>query len=258
MTTVTLTLDNTLANFNHLVYCPETRDCLVIDPLDVDGILRTAAEQGLMITQIVNTHEHRDHTDGNLAIKAKTNATVLAHHGAADLIPGFDQGLHAGDCVQVGTAIALTVLDTPGHTFHSICLFDEHGPAIYTGDTLFHYGCGNCHNGGDPEVMFRTFETIMQHLPNDTLIYPGHDYIRKNLAFAQSFQPELSSIQACQRNLIDNGVYTSTLGEDKTINPFFRLDERGLHDAIRTRMALSDTPTRKEVFLALRALRDRW
>jgi hydroxyacylglutathione hydrolase len=248
MPTLPLKLNNPLQNINYLIYCPETRDCLVIDPLDADLILNTTQKENVNITQIVNTHEHWDHTGGNEALKKMTGAKILAHHQAKNLIPGFDQGLKAGDLIKVGNSINLRVLDTPGHTMHSICLFDENDPAVYTGDTLFNCGCGNCHNGGDPELMFETFETQLQHLPDNAKLYPGHDYVQNNLAFAKSLQPELSAIQIIQH----------TLGEDKTVDPFFRLEDPELISALRQKINLTGKPSRKEVFLALRSLRNKW
>jgi hydroxyacylglutathione hydrolase len=248
MTTLALLLNNALANFNYLIYCPKTRDCCVVDPLEVDPILERAAEQDLNITQIINTHEHWDHTGGNEALKAKTGARVFAHHAAKDLIPGFDQGVHAGEFIQIGESIELTVLETPGHTLHSICLLDKKNSAIFTGDTLFNCGCGNCRHGGNPETMFETFENQLQHLPDETVLYPGHDYLQNNLKFAQSFQPHLS---------VPDSDF-QTLGEDKKIDPFFRLEDPELIRALSTQIGLPDMPTRKEVFLALRKLRDQW
>ena len=239
-----------MANFNYLIYCPKTRDCCVIDPLEVDPILSYATKEDLNITQIVNTHEHWDHTGGNEALKAKTGAKILAHHGAKDLIPGFNQGLHAGNLVKIGESIELTVLDTPGHTMHSICLFDANNPAIFTGDTLFNCGCGNCHHGGDPNFMFETFENQLQYLPDETLLYPGHNYLNNNLNFAKSLQPNLKINQA-RSDLC-------TLGEDKSVDPFFRLEDPELISAIQMHTDLNNNPSRKDVFLALRQLRDVW
>jgi len=253
MTIITLPIHNSLKNLNYLIYCPHTRDCCVIDPLNVDLILETAERENLNITQIINTHEHGDHTDGNEALKEKTNARVMAHHGAKNLIPGFDQGLKAKDKINIGSSIELTVLDTPGHTIHSICLYNEKNPAVFTGDTLFNCGCGNCHNGGDPQIMFETFENQLQHLPDETKIYPGHDYIRNNLGFAKSFQPKLHAIAALE-NKLSQDIYISTLGEDKTVDPFFRLDDVELMKTI----GLSESADRKSVFLRLRELRNKW
>jgi hydroxyacylglutathione hydrolase len=248
MTTLVLSLNNALANFNYLIYCPKTRDCCVVDPLEVDLILEHAAEQDLNITQIINTHEHWDHTGGNEALKAKTGARIFAHHGAKDLIPGFDQGVHAGEIIQIGESIKLTVLETPGHTLHSICLLDKKNSTIFTGDTLFNCGCGNCRHGGNPEILFETFENQLQHLPDETLLYPGHDYLQNNLKFAQSLQPHLS---------VSDSDF-QTLGEDKKIDPFFRLEDPELIESVAKKIHLPNNPTRKEVFLALRKLRDQW
>lgn len=258
MPTFVLKLNNSLANFNYLIYCPKTRDCCVIDPLDADLILELSQNENLNITQIINTHEHWDHIGGNEALKAKTHAKIMAHHHAQKLIPGFDHGLKANDTIKVGTTIELTVLETPGHTMHSICLFDTKNPAIYTGDTLFNCGCGNCHNGGDPELMFETFENQLQHLPDETKIYPGHDYIRNNLRFVQSLQPNLAAAQLLERKLMDADTYTSTLGEDKKVDPFFRLDDPALINALSFKIDLPDNPSRKDVFIGLRKLRNAW
>ncbi len=257
MPTLVLKINNTLKNFNYLVYCQETRDCLVIDPLDVDLILKTAAQENLDIKYIVNTHEHPDHTAGNIPLKEKTGAIIIAHYQAQH-IPGFDRGVKANDILALGNTIHLNILETPGHTFHSICLLDEKTPAIYTGDTLFNCGCGNCYHSGSADVMFDTFETQLQYLPNETLIYPGHDYIHNNLQFAKHLQPDLSAIVALENKLLQHAHYISTLGEDKTVDPFFRLEDPLLIQAIRQHISLSAQPPRKEVFLALRQLRDAW
>ncbi len=113
---------NSYRNFNYLVACPETGEALAIDPLDSKKCLDAAKEAGWEITQILNTHEHHDHIDGNQAIVDKTGAAVLAHHAAKDSIPGMTRGLSAGDVIKVGKTVELEALDTPGHTFCHICL----------------------------------------------------------------------------------------------------------------------------------------
>lgn len=254
MTTLLLPIENALANINYIVYCPEVRECCVIDPFDPDLILDSAERNHLKITHIINTHEHWDHTQGNELLKAKTNAKIMAHHDAQALIPGFDKGLSAGEIISIGESIKLTVLETPGHTLHSICLYNNSEPGIYTGDTLFNCGCGNCHHGGDVEKMFETFETQLSRLPNNTKLYPGHDYLRNNLKFAQSLQPNLSAITTLLSNLKKNETHISTLAEDKTIDPFFRLDDLELKSAI----GLDAQADRKTVFTTLRQLRNKW
>jgi glyoxylase-like metal-dependent hydrolase (beta-lactamase superfamily II) len=93
---------NELRNYHYLIGCAETGEALLVDPLDAQACLKRASERGWKITQIVNTHEHRDHTDGNAEVVRATGAKVLAHAGAAARIGGVDRGLVAGDVIRVG------------------------------------------------------------------------------------------------------------------------------------------------------------
>src|SRR5512134_3926544 len=107
---------NAYRNFNYLIVCKETGEALAIDPLDHVKCLATARAKGWDITQILNTHEHGDHTGGNGPVVERTGAKILAHRNAKDRIPGMSRGLAAGDVVRVGKTVELEVLDTPGHT----------------------------------------------------------------------------------------------------------------------------------------------
>ena len=80
---------NSYRNFNYLIACPETGDALAIDPLDHEKCLKAAKDAGWTITQILNTHEHRDHTGGNEAMVRKTGAEIIAHQKAGDRIAGM-------------------------------------------------------------------------------------------------------------------------------------------------------------------------
>ncbi len=178
-------------NFNYLIACPETGEALAVDPLDAEKCLAAAKRRGWTITQILNTHEHRDHTGGNDQMIAATGAKLLAHANAKDRIAGIDRGLKAGDAIKVGRTVELECLDTPGHTMSHICVL-AHGAtrALFCGDTLFNAGAGNCHNGGHPNELYNTFATQLSKLPDDTLVYPGHDYICNNLRFTLDREPD--------------------------------------------------------------------
>ncbi len=145
---------NAYRNFNYLIACPETGQALAIDPLDHKKCLDQARSEGWEITQIVNTHEHGDHTGGNRMVMEATGAKVLAHHGAGAAIPEMTVGLSAGDVIKVGNTVELEALDTPGHTMSHVCLLSRtDDPGLFSGDTLFNAGAGNCHNGGHPVRM---------------------------------------------------------------------------------------------------------
>ena len=84
---------NAYRNFNYLLACPETGEVMAIDPLDYDKCLSKAKEKGWEITQILNTHEHGDHTGGNHAVIEATGAKLIAHENASGKIEGMDLSL---------------------------------------------------------------------------------------------------------------------------------------------------------------------
>jgi hydroxyacylglutathione hydrolase len=254
---------NSLRNYHYVIGCRETGEALVIDPLDWQACLARAQARGWTITQIVNTHEHQDHTAGNAALVKATGATVLAHRAAAATIGGVDRALAAGDVIRVGSSVELECLDTPGHTMAHVCLL-AHGDeaAIFSGDTLFNAGVGNCRNGGDPAVMYETCTALQQRLPVHTRLYPGHDYLQNNLGFTLSVEAGNSVARDWQQRCRNHDPVSApvlTLGEELAINGFFRLREPGLIEGLRARVpALSTAPSPREVFLALRELRNHW
>ncbi|HET7098595.1 MAG TPA: MBL fold metallo-hydrolase, partial [Casimicrobiaceae bacterium] len=188
---------NAYRNFNYLIACGETGEALAVDPLDHEKCLGAAKSEGWTITQILNTHEHRDHTGGNDAMVKKTGAKLLAHKNARDRIADIDRGLGAGDVVKVGKSVELEVLDTPGHTMSHVCLLSHTDrPALFCGDTLFNAGAGNCHNGGHPSELYKTFSAQLAKLSDETNIYPGHDYIENNLRFTLAREPDNAAARA--------------------------------------------------------------
>jgi hydroxyacylglutathione hydrolase len=254
---------NSYRNFNYLIACPETGEALAIDPLDHEKCLAAAKQEGWEITQILNTHEHHDHTGGNAPLIEKTGAKLLAHHNAKDKIAGVDRGLQAGDVVKVGKTVELEALDTPGHTMCHICL-RAHGdrPALFSGDTLFNAGAGNCHNGGNPDVLFDTFAEQLSRLPEDTLVYPGHDYIENNLRFTLDREPDNEPARQLLQTVggqDPNDPYVSTLGVESVVNTFFRLSSPTVIARLREAFPdLADNPDARAVFVRLRELRNRW
>jgi len=254
---------NAYRNFNYLIACGETGEALAVDPLAHEKCLKAAKDAGWRITQILNTHEHRDHTGGNAALVQATGAKVLAHRNAKDRIPEMTQGLGAGDVIKVGKTVELEAMDTPGHTMSHICLRSHTDqPALFSGDTLFNAGAGNCHNGGHPAELYKTFSEQLARLPGDTLIYPGHDYIENNLRFTLDREPDNRRAQEMLDQLTgqDPGkAYVSTLEVEREINTFFRLTSPTVIARLREAFPdLPEQPDPRTVFLKLRELRNKW
>ena len=254
---------NNYRNFNYLIACGETGEALAIDPLDSEKCLKAARDEGWDITQILNTHEHHDHTGGNDAVVAKTGAKILAHKDAKDKIANVSRGLAAGDIIKVGKTVELEALDTPGHTMCHICLRSHTDqPALFSGDTLFNAGAGNCHNGGHPAEMYKTFSEQLDKLPANTLIYPGHDYIENNLRFTLDREPDNAAAQGMLDQLAGqdlNKAHVTTIEAERNFNTFFRLTSPSVIARLREPFPdLPEKPDARTVFLKLRELRNKW
>lgn len=253
---------NAYRNFNYLIACPDTGEALAIDPLDYKQCLSVAKDNGWHITQVLNTHEHGDHIGGNRPMIEATGAKLIAHQNAKNTIPGIDIGLNAGDVVKVGK-VELLALDTPGHTMSHVCLLSQTSQAaLFSGDTLFNAGAGNCHNGGHPEQLYDTFINQLFQLSDDTLIYPGHDYMSNNLQFTLDREPGneyakdlLGKVE--KQNPAD--ALVSTIAMEKQMNTFFRLQNPQIIAALRAEFPdIGEKPSAKTVFLKLRELRNKW
>jgi hydroxyacylglutathione hydrolase len=161
-------------NFCYIVGCEKTRKALVIDPgHDVDQIVSATEKQGLEIETIVNTHAHGDHTAGNAELKSLTGAKIIIHALDASGYPTADVLLKDENTLQLG-GITFDVIHTPGHTPGGICLHAQGN--LFTGDTLFVGDSGRTDlPGGDRPTLGKSIRRLMQ-LPDDTVIWPGHDY----------------------------------------------------------------------------------
>ena len=254
---------NPLRNFNYLIGCAETGEALIVDPLNAAQCLAAARTSGFTITQVLNTHEHRDHTEGNAGVVASTRARVLAHADAAGVIGGVDRGLARGDVIKVGRTVELEVLDTPGHTRSHVCLLAHaDSPALFCGDTLFNAGAGNCHNGGDPGLLYETFVNQLARLPDNTRVFPGHEYMARNLAFTLDREPgnvDAAKALPMAKAQKPEDARITTLGEEKRMNAFLRLQNPQVIARLRERFPeIGETPDARTVFVKLRELRNGW
>ncbi len=255
--------DNDYRNFNYLIACQETGEAMAVDPLAADLCLAEAKRRGWTITKIVNTHEHLDHTGGNARMREATGASLYAHEGAGASIEGIDVALKAGDSIRLGRSVELEALDTPGHTMSHVCLL-AHGdrPSLFSGDTLFNAGAGNCHNGGHPKELYQTFRTIIAKLSDDVTLYPGHDYLEHNLGFTLDREPgnvRAQSLLEEVRGRDPHQAVPTTLGLEREVNVFLRLDRpEVMARLLDGEMAPSEGLDEEAVFLALRDLRNSW
>ena len=256
---------NALSNYMYLLACEETLEAIAIDPLDHALCLQVAKELGWTIKVVANTHHHHDHIGGNEPVIAATGAELVAHRDAMQSIVNVDRGLQAGDTLKCGE-LNLQVMDTPGHTMSHICLYfsgtEAEKPALFCGDTLFNAGIGRCDLGGAPEIMHQTFVDQFYTLADDVRVFPGHDYIENNLKFTLDREPDNESAQSLRAQFeagLSAESYVSTIGVEREINVFFRLDQSQVRAGIAASLncdigKLDDRST----FVGLRGLRDNW
>lgn len=247
------------SNFSYIISCTETSECAVIDPYDPIIILNYIREKSLSVKYIINTHCHPDHIKGNDPILKVTLSKILVHPLGIDLVSPRAGTVIDGDEIAVGK-LTLDVIHTPGHCPEHLTLLM--GDNVFTGDALFLSGCGNLKHGGNAEQLFKSIETKLRSLPDSSRIFVGHDYSDANLGFTLSLEP--SNREAKKKLDEINKMHSkgkdpapTTVGEEKSYNPFFRLDSPEIIEALRKKnKRLGSSPF--SIFKELRKERDRW
>lgn len=162
------------STYTYLLGCEQTRQAVLIDPViaSMERDLQELQGLGLTLAHTVDTHIHADHITAALALKRKVGSKIATP--AAEHVACADVNLEEGAPLQVGTLL-LHPLHTPGHTagHHAYRLDDR----VFTGDALLIEGCGRTDfQQGNADSLYRSITEKLFSLPDDTLVYPGHDY----------------------------------------------------------------------------------
>jgi hydroxyacylglutathione hydrolase len=193
-------------NFAYLVY--GRSQAVAIDGVAWEDILSFLRQNSLELVFVTNTHGHFDHTSGNDKLLKATKAKFL---GFADLACDKKTAVDGED---------ISVYRTPGHTADSVCF--HAGNFLISGDTLFNGTIGNCFSG-DQKSFYLSIRRLMT-LPDETIVYAGHDYVRDSLAFALRLEPDNREIKKFAASYDVDHVY-STLACERRINPYLRFNE---------------------------------
>ncbi|KAJ0308301.1 hypothetical protein COL516b_003570 [Colletotrichum fioriniae] len=208
-------------NYAYLVKDDKTNDAVIIDPAnpsEVTPVLQKAIKSGeINLTAIVNTHQRQQ---GELGLDK------LPIIGGKDC-EGVTRTPGHGESFKIGEGIAVKALHTPCHTQDSICWFMQDGDqkVVFTGDTLFISGCGKFFEG-NAEEMHSALNKTLAALPDDTVVFPGHEYTKSNVKFAASvLQNEaIQKLQAfAENNKETQGKFT--IGDEKKHNVFMRVED---------------------------------
>ncbi len=212
-------------NFGVLLHDPASGATASIDVPEAAPVLAALKERGWTLTHILVTHRHADHVQGIPDVKAAfPQARVIAPAGEADRVPMVDATVKEGDSLDIGSLRA-QVIETPGHTIGHIVYWFDKEHLLFAGDTLFSIGCGRV-NEAPMDVMWASLEKL-NHLPDETQIYCGHEYTLANGKFALTIEPNnhalkdhLGKMEAKRAR----GEWTlpSSMGLERAINPFLR------------------------------------
>ena len=182
--------DTKTSTYTYLIASAKGREAVIIDPVleNVDEYIQLLKELDLKLVKVIDTHIHADHVTGASKLKQATNCTTLmGEHTPADTV---EIKVKDNELIKID-GLKIKSLYTPGHTSDSYSfLLDNY---LFSGDTLLINGTGRTdfQNGSSKDAYNSLFNNILK-LPEETLVYPGHDY---------------------------NGKFSSTIGNEKKFNP---------------------------------------
>lgn len=170
--------DPASSTYTYVLVDEDSRQALIIDPVDeqLERDLQVLRERGLTLTWTVETHAHADHITSAARLAEHSGARTAAPEGC-QIGTASEQLIH-GQVLNFG-AQQLRCLHTPGHTAGSMSFVWACGPTrhVFTGDTLLINGCGRTDfQSGSPEALYHSLTQVLFALPDDTLVWPGHDY----------------------------------------------------------------------------------
>lgn len=209
-------------NYSYLIEDTQEKTCVVVDPAEAAPVNAEIARLGLKPVMLWNTHHHADHIDGNGGVLEKAGEIpVCGSAGDRPKIPHLTRFLRAGDEVEFGGEAA-RVLEIPGHTLGHIAFYLPSGH-LFSGDLLFGYSCGKVFEG----TMEQMYDSVSQvaALPDDTLIYCGHEYTLNNRKFAEHVEPDNPHHKARRAMELEPPTVPLKLSLEKQTNPFMRCQE---------------------------------
>jgi glyoxylase-like metal-dependent hydrolase (beta-lactamase superfamily II) len=158
-------------NFGYLLGDRASKRAVLIDPsYSPDAFVARAADQGLIVSHVINTHGHPDHVNGNARAVEMTRAVVAAH---PLLQPGL--ALQDGQSLAIGS-LTLRCTYVPGHCDDHVALYEETHRLLITGDLLFVGKVGGTSSEEDARTEWSSLQRLVLEVPGDATVWPGHDY----------------------------------------------------------------------------------
>ena len=240
-------------NYAYLLCDAATGQVALVDAPEPGPIEAALGDRGWKLGFILITHHHADHIDGVDALRKKYGARVAGAAADRHRLPALDIELKGGDEIAVGESVA-EVFDVPGHTVGHVAYWFAGAKALFSADSLMVMGCGRLFEG-TPEQMWGTLTTLAA-LPDDTLVYSGHEYAESNARFALSVDAENPALAARAGEIaamrqMGGATVPARMDLERATNPFLRAAEAGF----KARLGLESLPD-AQVFAELRRRKD--
>jgi hydroxyacylglutathione hydrolase len=224
--------------------------CIIIDPGEARAVQSYLDQHHLTLEAILITHNHYDHTGGVSELVSTTPCPVYGPQGT----PVVSSQVSEGDTLLLGNnSLSFTIWETPGHCPEHISYVGE--GIVFCGDTLFSCGCGRI-LGSTPQKLYESLKRLAT-LPDDTLVYCGHEYTKANSTFAAKLLPGDESISEFKRAVEALKVtLPSTIAVEKRVNPFLRVGEEEVQRRVLELSGEEGLRTEAEYFRVIRSLKD--
>ena len=219
-------------NYIYLIRNEAKNITSVVDPGESTPVIKFLNARGWNLDEIVNTHHHHDHIGGNTELLEIYKSKLIGPIYDQNRISNIDVLVSDNEFINVA-GVKTKVIHTPGHTLGHVCFYMEDEKCLFSGDTMFYLGCGRVFEGTMDQMWSSLLK--LRFLPNDTLVYCGHEYTSSNAKFAKHIDPNnklLDDAIVEIKNKREKGLPTIPfeLGTEKKINPFLRADEQKFID----------------------------
>ncbi|CAK02633.1 hydroxyacylglutathione hydrolase [Bartonella tribocorum] len=240
-------------NFGVLIHDEKSGMTAAIDAPESKAIHNALKRRNWTLHTIFVTHHHHDHVEALAELKQVYNAIVFGPAAEKNKIYHLDQTLQSDEKLLFGSQ-SLLALSTPGHTLGALSYYFPEKKLLFAGDTLFSLGCGRLFEGTAVQ-MLNSLKKLCK-LPDETLLYCGHEYTKNNALFALTLDPHNQKLQQRAEEVLSLRAKNAmtlpvTLGQEKATNPFLRWND----PAIRKNLSMKDS-TDEEVFAEIRKRKD--
>ncbi|KIC46834.1 hydroxyacylglutathione hydrolase [Ruegeria sp. ANG-S4] len=242
-------------NYAFLAHDAASGETALIDAPEPGPILEELEARGWRLSHFLLTHHHWDHVDGLSGILEKQPARVVGAKADEHRLPKLDLAVVEGDTFYIGEE-PVEVLDVSGHTVGHIAFYMPKSDAVFTADSLMALGCGRLFEG-TPSQMWESLGKLAA-LPDETIVYSGHEYTQSNAKFALTVDPDNPDLKA-RAAAVDaaraagHPTVPAKLSQEKATNPFLRATD----PAIQAHLGMQNAEP-AAVFAEIRSRKDRF